>query len=192
MENAVVGNVGVVDKILNLTQNLLQQQSNILTFVFGITALLLACTWLWNLFIARRKMRNEIQRQISRIEKGFNNKAVELEKAINKKLKDDLLKHEVEINRLFALTSKQAGLPDISTTWWGSALKASSKIGNDLQIRRATNNILYNLRETGVCGLLDKEKISWLINIVKVHVPEILYNEKDEILKLLEAEIKKK
>jgi len=185
-----------IDKILNLSQQILQNQSNILTAVLGITALLLACTWLWNLFISKRQIKNKIRANISRIEKDFSkridNKMTEVENKIKETLKKDLLFHEAELNRLFALTSAQAGHIPISTRWWARALESYNKLGQDDWIRISTDDILKNLKKPEVCEKLDKSELQEIKDMVKQNVPDILAKEREEILKILEAELKKK
>ena len=185
-----------IDKILNLSQNLLQNQSNILTIIFGITALLLACTWIYNFFIARRQVKSEIRRNISKVEKDLykviDKRIGELEDTVSNKLKNDLLSHEAEINRLFALTSERAELLYISTLWWADALQNYSKLGNDKLVRIATDQIRRNLKQDKVIAELNKSEMERIKERVDKNVPGILDKEKQEILDILKREINKK
>lgn len=188
MDNAIY------EKILSLNQQLLQQQNNIATItllgVSIITVMLIGATWLWNFVIARRDIKGEINRhymQINKeIDKAIESKVKDIESSVKQVLKNDLLCHEGDIHRLFAISCERAEFFDMAAHRWASTLGPFEKTDNQRLLRTATENILHNIKREKALEKTDRKDIEDIIKKVKAHVPNILEEEKNEIINILE------
>jgi hypothetical protein len=80
----------------------------------------------------------------------------------------------------------------MSLYWWGKALENYSQIKSDMFIRTSIESILMLVKDSKVVAGLEKKELEGLIDIVKKYTPAILNEEKEVILPILEADLKKR
>lgn len=186
----------IYDKILDLSQQILQYQNFVLTAVLGITALLIASTWLWNFFFSKRQIKNSLKEISLKMEKELtkkiDTKMSELEDSFREKLRRDLLQHDAEINRLYALLTEEKGFIDLSITRWINVLRSAKQNKGDQLIRLATDNLLRNMKKEKAFEGLNKNQIKEIKKNIENDIPNILEVERSEMIKILSEEEAKK
>lgn len=183
------------ENLVEVYKTILQQEiSNhtiFITVLLGIVVILLGTTWWWNKSGANKELKTEVEKRFEKEKNKFHEEVQnEINKKIDQKVKDfkvqiDIL--EADVARAMGLSARKEGLYSYSIFWFAKFLKSTMELKNPKGIRIGTNFILEDLR------LLEKKdedenkktiyKCHFVLETVS-KLPEILNNEKKEILKI--------
>ena len=183
------------DNLIEVYKTILEQEiSNntiFITVLLGIVVMLLGATWWWNKIGATKEIKAEVEKIFDKEKKKLQK---ELENEINEKtekkirdLKEHLLFVEADVARSMAIITSNDKYYYYSVYWWAKFLKNSLEIDSSVGIRVGVDWLLHDLKQLKNG---DKDK-----NLQTVHqcefvvkttnkIPEVLEDEKKEILKI--------
>ena len=188
----------------NMAKQIIQSQHTLaiygITAVVGLAILVVAASWLWNLYLHKR----ELQRAIKSLRSEITTKAKEDFAKLSERTKDDIgrIKKEIEKSveermvlfdaekaRLFALASAQLKDWETTAVWFAIAIEGYDKAEKEEMLRICVDALNANLAACKKLSESNKQRIKKCLPFI----PEILQKEKEQIedkLKKLPEEIK--
>jgi hypothetical protein len=172
-----------------LLENMNSNYTILFTVLIAMTTVLVGSSWLWNIFIAKKQIQAGINAGLETLKK----QNIENEKTLRESLKTDLIKEiddkysdqQIDICRLFAIYSDDNEFYELSVFWWSNCLEHSIKSNFERTISISVTSMLDILKKPEFVDYSeDNFKMEKVINVVN-SVPEILHNEKKEILRFL-------
>ena len=187
----------------DMAKQIIQSQHTLaiygITAVVGLAILVVAASWLWNLYLHKR----ELQRAIESLRSEITTKAKEDFAKLTERVKDEVaeMKKEIEKSveermtrfdktveermvlfdaekaRLFAITAAQSKVWDRASFWWAQALKGYAKTRQVDLLRVAVNAVNISLEKCEKLGDYDRKSVRDCLP----SIPEILKEEKKQI-----------
>lgn len=195
--------VKVIEKIPNsesieIYKEIISSQQNTYNLILGLFTALIAvfagATYLYN----RKIVKSEIKKETEEI---FQREKEELIKSFQNEFKSELNFVKGESARLFAISINGNGAAHISNRyyWWVQCLKYFLQLNNGKAVSKIVNNIVANLKDAQTKKTECKEYLlanypeteETFFNII-AKIPEELYQEKAEIIKLSEELLRQK
>ncbi|MFI0427751.1 MAG: hypothetical protein ACH34V_12435 [Flavobacterium sp.] len=178
-------------ELVDFYKDIAQQQSDnyttLITVLLGITVVLVGSTWLWNFLVAKNQIKAEVLKTSNKnkedlkveIERLVNEKFVELDNSLCKKLKNN----EAHLARLYAVNCSNQQLFAISISWWLTALRLYHETEDQTLIRVSVEQIIYNINQPDWhVNIPDTLDLGIAIQEVEELVPIILNTEKRQII----------
>lgn len=170
---------------LELAKHIIQVQSNLMSFgitvLVGIAGIILAATWLYNLYVHKREIlaiSESLESEISsRVNERLSAEIKQVEEDLKKKTSRAILTFEAEKARIFGIISRNANEYRTSARWWAIAAKYFTMLDISVLIRASVMSLLDALNK---CDNLAEEE-SKEINEALPSIPEILAVEKEMI-----------
>lgn len=162
----------------DMAKQIIQTQRDLaiygLTLLIGITLVLIAGTWIWNVALRRHELKKAIESLESKM-------ATKIEKEIQEKLAQGMKLFNADQARLFAITAAHTKVWGKAALWWSRAIKSYGEIGQDYWLRVSVDGLEGTLKNC--IKLEDKDKKT--IKARCSSIPDILSKEKDRIIKKL-------
>lgn len=189
----------------DIAKQIIQSQSNLaiygITALVGVAILLMAGSWIWNIYLRRHELERAIEflkseitiklkEDFTKLTKRFNDEAVKMREEIEKSVEERMILFDAEKARLFGLSCIDSKSWESGAAWWAEAITGYAKGENEHAVRMAVDGLDLVL---GKCEKLkdsDKEEVKKCLPFI----PEILREEKEQIedkLKKLPKEITK-
>lgn len=193
MDTLLVKTKEIITKteLIDFYKDIAQQQSNnyttLVTVLLGITVVLVGSTWLWNFLIAKSQIKAEVLKSANKnkqdlkveFEKLVNEKFLELDKSLTKKLKNN----EAHLARLYAVNCSNQQLYAISISWWLNALRLYHETEDQTLLRVSVEQIIYNIEQPDwYINIPDNLDLGIAIQEIEELVPIILNTEKKLII----------
>lgn len=209
-------------ELTELYQNLLQNQSSnyttLITTLLVITGALLGATWLWNFYLAKKQIKQEVEEEIlkvkeavkQQIENQINEKFNALESSLQFQIREretalslnieqlqgkaiwEIKRNRAETSRLFGLYNLRQNKDYKSALmWFSSALTLYAQTKNVKFVRIVTEAILRILEKEPwyESATNNTFKIEEIIIIAQKCIPDIMSKEREKIVSILESRL---
>ncbi|GAG67031.1 unnamed protein product [marine sediment metagenome] len=188
----------------DMAKQIIQSQHTLaiygITAVVGLAILVVAASWLWNLYLHKRKLQRAIEslrseittkakEDFAKLTERVKDEVAEMKKQIEKSVAKRMTEFNAEKARLFALAADQSKLWERASFWWAEAIEGYAKAESEKGIRIAVDALNSRLGKCKKLGDGLKESIKKHLSFI----PKILGEEKEQIedkLKKLPEEIK--
>lgn len=168
--------------------------------IYGITVIVIlvgiaiSASWLWNFYVNKHKMEEtvkslgmritaeadkRIQKEIDKVKGEIEKSNEEKIKAFEAKIEKKMIGFDADKARLFALAAQQSKVWDKAAYWWSRAIVGYLLSNKDSLVRIAVDSTYKVLK---ACEYLEDEDRK-AINDSVASIPEILAEEKEQILK---------
>lgn len=180
----------------DMAKQIIQTQSNLamvaITILVGLAVLLLAGSWIWNIFLRKHELEKAIKslkseilcegkKDFARLKKEISDEANKMTQEVEKNISSQLTALKAEKARIFAFINQQNNEWAEAAAWWADALVEYVKCKDDYTLRLVVNAIRRTLEEC------EKQKMSLSknqrgrIKECLPYIPKILGEEKEEI-----------
>jgi hypothetical protein len=178
---------------VELYKTILEQQQNsyntLFTVLIALTTILAGSSWLWNLFIAKKQVKSEVDNFKDELTKSFIDKEVELIEKLNIEFSKRIdTKHNelyLEISRLFGIIASDKGLHSNAISWWLTCLNNSIESESHVTIRISVDEINRILKIEDFKEYVEDDLNMEFAKETLNKIPETLRLEKNEILRAL-------
>ena len=178
---------------VELYKTILEQQQNsyntLFTVLITLTTILAGSSWLWNLFIAKKQVKSEVDNFKDELTKSFIDKEVEHIEKLNTEFSKKIdTKHNelyLEISRLFGIIASDKGHHINALSWWLTCLNKSIESESHETIRISVDEINRILK---IEDFKEYEEDHLNMEFAKDtlnKIPETLMLEKNEMFKAL-------
>lgn len=174
-------------------QNLLQQQTNsystLIAVLLTVTTGLIASTWFWNLFSARKQIKSEVESKLQKIDEKMK---ITVRKEISQQIKkvkvefnNTIFTTNAELSRSFALQCTEKQLFAYSFGWWMKALNYYLKANMGVGVRMAVESLANLTDKLSKKDMVSKKEDIPRFKAISKRIPDDLYEERGKITKFL-------
>lgn len=169
----------------DMAKQIIQTQNNLaifsVTVLVGMAILLLAGTWIYNVYLNKRRLKNiveNLKKEITEKLTKYAEDAIKIEvNKLEKSINENLMNFDAEKSRLFALVCKGADLYPHACVHWADAIIKYAKIKDDYFLRVSVDALNTHLTK---CEGLTPKQIADIKNCLSF-IPEILEKERKQI-----------
>ena len=183
--DTIVSQSQLVDLYKTILDNEHSNHTIVVSILLLITITLIGLTWWWNKAGAKRVIKATINKEFEKELETFKSK---IEETIDEKISAHLLlikkeskKIELDLYRTLGYVLHKEKKYEYSCYWFSQGLDISIEYKQERIIRIFTNIILSELKDNTEKKIHEKEIVETIIK----KLPDSLYKERDEMIKLL-------
>ncbi|HDY68879.1 MAG TPA: hypothetical protein ENH85_13945 [Candidatus Scalindua sp.] len=180
----------------DMAKQIIQTQSNLavfaITILVGLAVLLVAGSWIWNIFLRKYELKKAIEslksemlcerkKDFAHLNKEVTDEISRMKQEIKKDISNQLTLLEAGKARLFALVNEQNNWWAGAVGWWAEAVVKYGQCKDDYMLRVAVVGVLKSLKECEKQKVSLNKKQRENIKECLSYIPEILGKEKREI-----------
>lgn len=170
---------------------LLSHQNFCVNVIFIITALILTATVIWHVFLAKKEIRKDVEECFKKYDKINKDLFSKESERIKDSIKKDITFLRAESNRIFALHCAEIKMWGHAVDYAVFGLEKYMELDHSKGIRSSVNVIRIWIKKPDWNRDLKEDKLKE-IKLIVTKIPDILNNEKEEILEKLKKAIKSK
>lgn len=180
----------------DMAKQIIQTQSNLavfaITVLVAIAVLLVAGSWIWNIFLRKHELGKAIKslksemlceskKDFARLKKEITDEASKVRQETEKNILSQLTLLEADKARLFGLINQQTQRWEGAVDWWAMAVMKYAECKDDYMLRVIVKGIIQALKDGKKQKVLFmKEKVEDIKKCLP-YIPKILTEEKEEI-----------
>jgi len=179
-----------------MAKQIIQSQSNLavfaITVLVAIAALLVAGSWIWNIFLRKHELEKAIEslksemlcetkKDFARLKKEITDETSKIKQETEKNISRQLTLLEAEKARVFALVNEQNNWWVGAVGWWAEAVVKDGQYKGDWMLRISAVGLSNSLEEYKKQNIPLPEQQKEGIKQCLPYIPEILAKEKEEI-----------